>query len=388
MSIEIIVAERTKRLRLALGLDARELAEKVGVSPPTISRIENRKEELSHELLSRLARGLQCDAHFLTNEIPIVPATAPSLRAYADASKRTTDSQVADCITATEFIRLAKLQLLPDQLPDFGSDANSAADIEEAAMATRISADIAPDAPCGNAIRAAEKLGCVVLPMSTELGRHLGLSLRSDGIPIIGVTKDGTNDGTPLAGDRQRFTVAHELGHLVLHAGLEEPLSSIESSLRERQAHRFAGAFLAPADSLTDQLARLGGRVTLTTLRQLKETWGVSIKALVMRLQGLGVIDSDQARSFHKQISSRGWNKNEPVEVPTESARWMSLAIERVSPNIRGESLKSLAAHTGIGTTHINRWVDWSVRHADVVDIIDWVNSRGSYYHYQSDRRL
>lgn len=61
----------------------------------------------------------------------------------------------------------------------------------------------------------------------------------------------------------------------------------------EREAHRFASAFLTPGDAVVEDLASLGGRVTLSNLANLKEKWGLSIKAFVVRFQQLGVIDDD-----------------------------------------------------------------------------------------------
>lgn len=83
-----------------------------------------------------------------------------------------------------------------------------------------------------------------------------------------------------------------------------------------------AGAFLAPADPLLADLDQLGGRVTLTTVAELKKTWGVSIKMLVVRFRQLGRTDDQHARSLYKQISARKWNKAEPVAVGHEHAIW------------------------------------------------------------------
>jgi Zn-dependent peptidase ImmA (M78 family) len=73
---------------------------------------------------------------------------------------------------------------------------------------------------------------------------------------------------------------------------------------------------------LIETLHQFGGRVTLRTLAEVKAVWGIAIKALVGRFEALGEIDADHARSLYKQISARRWSKNEPVDVPTESAQW------------------------------------------------------------------
>lgn len=127
-----------------------------------------------------------------------------------------------------------------------------------------------------------------------------------------------------------------------------------EASQIERQANAFAGAFLAPDDAMLDQLAALGGRVTLQTLAKIKQRWGLPIKALVTRFQNLGVVDADQARSLFKQISARGWNRNEPVPVGTERAVWFLRAIEAAT---RGSSdpIGTAARRIGLYRSHFDR---------------------------------
>lgn len=76
-------------------------------------------------------------------------------------------------------------------------------------------------------------------------------------------------------------------------------------------------------------LDQLGGRVTLTTLAELKKTWGVSIKMLVVRFRQLGRIDDQRTRSLYKQISARRWNKTESVPTGHEHAIWLTKPLNR-----------------------------------------------------------
>jgi Zn-dependent peptidase ImmA (M78 family) len=168
--------------------------------------------------------------------------------------------------------------------------------------------------------------------------------------------------------------VAHELGHLALHASTGSPQTAEQASQIERQANRFAGAFLTPADPFLEDLREAGGRVTLRTLSTLKEHWGVAIKALVMRCRTLGVIDDDHARSLYKQISARGWNKAEPITVPNETAIWLTKAL---AARFRGptDPISAGADAVGLSSSHLQRWIDWTPtapdRAANVVSLAD-----------------
>lgn len=351
--------ERIRLVRAAAGLDQTELADRSeNVHQSTISRIENGRTRVTHELLEDLAAALNVTSSFLTHSPDTVPPRRPWLRAYADASKRDVDRLLAECQLVTEIAELLGLQVFPDTIPVFDGELEDDEAIEQYALEVRQAADLSADAVVGNTVRAAERLGCIVLPMSGELGRHLGLSTYANLHPMIFVSRPLSGRENSVPGDRQRFTVAHELGHLALHRDLPAPRDASEARIIEKQAHRFAGAFLMPGDALREELDELGGRVTLRTLAEIKGRWGVAIKSLVVRCRELGMIDSDHARSLYKQISSRGWNKDEPVSVGNEGAIWLTKAI-RKAMGLAPDPLAAAADAAGIGRNYLERWTRW-----------------------------
>jgi Zn-dependent peptidase ImmA (M78 family)/transcriptional regulator with XRE-family HTH domain len=366
----VLIGERIRRLRHVAGLGQADFAKMVGIASGSVSKLEHGRMPLSGELLSSVAASLRCTPDFLSMPTELAPATRPWLRAYADAPKRSVDQMVDDCTTAMEAINGLKLKTMPDRMPLYTGEVMDQAAIEDFAIDVRVAADIGDNEVVGNSVRAAERLGCIVLPTPDELGRHLGISVRVDDQTAMICLGRWTAEGTPVPGDRQRFTVAHEIGHLALHSGVDAPVTAGEASLIEKQAHAFAGAFLAPGDAMLDELAAFGGRVTLQTLAKIKQRWGISIKALVARFQNLGVIDADHARSLYKQISARGWNRSEPVPVGTERAIWFSRAIEAAT---RGSTdhVETAARRIGLDRSHFDRWLDWSTpADAKLADVI------------------
>ncbi|WBQ04332.1 helix-turn-helix domain-containing protein [Kribbella sp. CA-293567] len=363
------VGKRIQRLRVANGWSQAEFALACGIATGAISMIENGRQAADSNALKAMAKRLGCTPDYLTRPQRDLVASRPWLRAYADASKRAVDRYVADTEAAVEAIEFMGLKSLPEIIPVFGEDLNDEDAIEDFAEQVREAAKLHPGDVVGNSMRAAERLGCVVLPMDDELGRHMGMSLRVNGFPVIRVSRpiaaavdaDGGQIAMP-SGDRQRFTVAHELGHLSLHTACPPPATADEGTRYERQAHRFAGAFLAPAEPLLEDLKNLGDRVTLTTLQGLKERWGVAIKMLVVRLRQLDRIDDAQARSLYKQISARKWNKVEPVSVGHEEAIWFERALSRAYKRQAISTLELASAHNGLSRQYHERWIDWSVR--------------------------
>lgn len=349
--------DRLRGLRQFRRWDQNRLAQESGLTQPVISQIESGRATVTRDQVTALAGALRYDADFLTADLGLTPTTRPLLRAYADASKREADARTAGSTLAAEYIRRLKLKPIPDLIPRFSERLDDDEAIEDAAMELRQLAQIEEDAVVTNAIRAAERLGCIVLPLESELGRHLGMSVRSDDLPIVCIAK------SDVPGDRQRWTVAHELGHLMLHGEVAPPRDPREAHRMEMQAHRFAAAFLGPADPLIQSLNEVGGSVTLRALAEVKATWGISIKALVHRFQELNVIDADHARSLYKQISARKWSKDEPVHVAPESAQWLSRTLTRsaASDDLNAAAYE-LARSVGGNGDDLRSFADWSVR--------------------------
>lgn len=111
---------------------------------------------------------------------------------------------------------------------------------------------------------------------------------------------------------RERYSLAHELAHIVLHSHLqeEEALNPKKLKLIEKQANDFAGAFLLPKVSIIRDV----GKLTLQNLIPVKSRWRVSIAAIIMRLYSLGLIDDDRKTSLMKQLSFQGWRTREPLD--------------------------------------------------------------------------
>lgn len=321
--------------------------------------IENDRHEPDTATVRALAQVLDCTPEYLSTpaalEAPSVDR--PKLRAYADASQRAVDRTTYDSITAIETVQQIRLRRIVDLMPIFDGDLNDEVAIDEIATDVRTAAGLQASEVIPNVIRAAERLGCVVLPMDGELGRHWGLSFRVNDVPVVRVTRPSHDPEHDIPGDRQRFTVAHELGHLVLHAGTGQPTSPEAAARMENEANRFAAAFLVPGDSALEDLYAAGGRVTLSTLATLKNKWGYSIKAFVMRFRQLGVIDDAQARSLYKQISARKWNKDEPYRVGTESAMWLERALTERFPG--ANATRQAAQATGLSERYFFRWLTW-----------------------------
>jgi Zn-dependent peptidase ImmA (M78 family) len=132
-------------------------------------------------------------------------------------------------------------------------------------------------------------------------------------------------------GERQRFTLAHELAHLLLSLRRDEG--------HEALCHRFAGAFLVPADALFDALGRARRVLSMGELFSLKSLFGVSAQAIARRAKDLGIVSDAVYEALCRQFSARGWRRREPNPLPAERPeRFQRLCFHAVSEGIVSES--------------------------------------------------
>ena len=162
--------------------------------------------------------------------------------------------------------------------------------------------------PIANMVLLLENQGFVLA--RDELGADTldGLSsfVANLGRPFVFI---GTDKGSPV---RWRFDAAHELGHLVLHANLDRSLLTKPEQFKriEKQAHRFAGAFLLPLESFGDELFG----ASLDGFQALKLRWKVSIATMIMQARMGKLISEETERRLWIAYSRRGWRKLEPYD--------------------------------------------------------------------------
>jgi Zn-dependent peptidase ImmA (M78 family) len=151
-----------------------------------------------------------------------------------------------------------------------------------------------PIGPVRNLFRWVESAGVIIVEADFGTHRIDGMSQWAGDHAVITL-----NSAMPT--DRKRLTVAHELGHLVLHTAY------IDSDV-EDQANAFAAEFLMPEHIIRPQLHNL----TLGKLEDLKLEWGVSMQAVFERAYRLGKATSEERQKFYRQMNSRGWKVREP----------------------------------------------------------------------------
>jgi len=303
-----MIGERIKLAREARRLTQTQLASAANISQGTLSDLEKgRIVQPSPNTVAAIAQATTFPLSFFhLGPLPDFPEG--NYRKLKRGTTRAAAQVRAEVRQLAEVVlRAEKLVTLPpisiDPIKQFNIE-----DIEDIVDDVRESLRVGRLDPIANLTRAIERSGIVVVTLATEIEDHSGFSawpdFGLDGRPIIAICRG-------YSGDRDRFTLAHEVGHLVLHT----LRMKIDHTCAEREANRFAGALLLPADAAKEAMPP---PITLRVLMAVKAKNGVSIAAAAQRAFDLGLISDHHFVSLRKQMSTRGWNKEEPVEVASE----------------------------------------------------------------------
>lgn len=118
-------------------------------------------------------------------------------------------------------------------------------------------------------------------------------------------------------GDRQRFTLAHELGHLLLSEKIDPSFNN-----EEKVCDHFAGAFLFPKESVLNKVGKNRTSIEIKELSLIKEEFGISMRGILFRAYQSNIITHNYLLQMFKLFSKNGWHKTEPGEVyPSEIPR-------------------------------------------------------------------
>lgn len=289
--------------RRAKGITQEELAHRAEITQAALSRYENDLREPASDVVEKLAKVLGITPMLLTRGQRLGGAMAADahMRRRATASARDWRRLEAKL----NMYRLHTHQLMDEVALRSERPVPSVDPMEvspdAAARLTRMQWRL-PVGPVRELIGWLEAAGCVVIEEDFGTARVDGLSQWVGAHPLMLV-----NSRTPT--DRKRLTLAHELGHLVMHSDIFTPDP-------EAEANQFAAEFLMPAAVIRPQLRSL----TLGKLQDLKRLWAVSMQALIERAFHLKTIAPSDRTRLYKQIGARGWRRAEPLsgELPPE----------------------------------------------------------------------
>ncbi|TBN57458.1 ImmA/IrrE family metallo-endopeptidase [Glaciihabitans arcticus] len=298
--------ERLTMARQLAGLKKSALAAKIDMSPASVTGWEAGTKFPNRGTVAKLALALGVAPEFFGGGAP-TRVTAPHFRSLRSTPQVAQDEAKAYARFAAEIVGLLdKAVEFPELLlPDLTVDADDPSAPEASAREARAFFGAAPG-PIQHVVRLVERAGVAVVYSEPRIASIDAYSLHSGTRPII-ILNPAKDDYY-----RQRFDVAHELGHLVMHHDSDPGSKALED-----QANRFAAEFLMPADGIRSALPASTAGHGWNRLNDLKEHWGVSLAALLYRARTLGVMSDVSYRNAMIRMSENGWRRAEPGRVST-----------------------------------------------------------------------
>lgn len=287
--------------RESRGISQSELAGIIGVSQGKLSKAEKGEQSLPAEVLNNLYNSLNYPEKFFFQETPNAPVSHYYYRKKITIPQKTIVQMEASIKIFRKNIDslLDAIELPQFNLPTYDPLEDTP---EELAKKVRFHLNISKG-PISSLTNLLENNGIIVIKTDLFNEKIDGLSTISEkGTHIIFLNARMPND-------RQRFSLSHELGHLLMHFDIPSSSSDVEE-----EANRFASELLMPKSEIINSLRHL----TFPKLGELKRYWKVSMKSLVYRAFYLNVINQNQYRNLQINFSRKKMNKSEPIILPEE----------------------------------------------------------------------
>jgi Zn-dependent peptidase ImmA (M78 family)/transcriptional regulator with XRE-family HTH domain len=332
------------------GFSQGEAARRLAVPQVNLSRYENAAAIPSDDFIARAAFIYDLPISFFRQPDQVIGAPVsvhPMWRKKRDVTMREMDRIVAEIniriihlrrmLEAVEYTPQANIPRLDPE--DYGGD------IERLASIMR-SHWLLPSGPIDNLTAAIERAGATVILSPLSGCSVSGVTVTVPGLlPLIVL-----NEEQPA--DRLRFTLSHELGHLVMH--------KFPSPNMEQEANSFASAFLMPKSDVT---IALRSKLSLPRLAALKKEWHVSMQALLYRAQTLGLIEKEKAAWLWRKFAMERMRAREPpeTEFPTEQPAVIGRMV-RLHLDTFGYSTVEFANLIHVHEKHLSEFYDLSAK--------------------------
>lgn len=306
------------------GYTQEKLAREIFIGQARIAKIESGvQSDLQQPLFQLLCEALGFPAEFFQQEEDLIGfgSSAYYYRKKADltASDRRRIHGVINLLRINIKHMLGYVDLDPPRsLPrldveDYGGSS------EKIAQAVRAMWNV-PDGPIKNLTTLIESSGIIIVPCEFYTRSMDATSLRlAEMPPLIFINMQ-------LPGDRWRFTLAHELGHIIMHDVPREDM--------ENEADRFAAELLMPELEMRAQFSIIPN-LRLQDLANLKTYWKASMGALLMRAGDFGLLSDNQRRYLWASMSKLGYRTCEPNPIPKEESKTYQKVLRFFTENLQ-----------------------------------------------------
>lgn len=303
------IGNNLKKVRLLNNLSLKEAGNLLNMTATAVSKYEKGQILPDSKKLIEFANAYNVKTIDLLKTYD-----APKMKFTAFRKKKRLTGQKLELLKqiiqeeVTKYLEVIKMNNInTDNIKLEKYSCNSLLEAENAANKFRKFIGISERLPISNLIDILENLGIIIIQIKNTnnyFDDFDGLSEIVDNIPVI-VLLDGIKDGA-----KQRFTIAHELGHLILNTNTDE----VDI---EKFCNRFASALLMPKNAVINEFGVSRKDISFFELKAFKEEYKVSYTAIIYRLKDLNII----SEYLYKKLSiflSQNIGKNDPTPIVPE----------------------------------------------------------------------
>lgn len=297
-----IVAKRIKSARALAGLSLRELSLRMEgvVSHNAITKYEQGLMMPDSKVLLALANALNVKADYFFRPYAVEIEQIEFRKKSRLTTKEVSSIKEEAIDSVSRYIELEQFLHLETEFVNPLNDLHisSGRDVENAVNLLLNTWKIGFNA-LPNVIELLEDKEVKVVELDVN-EQFDGLSGWSDTrIPVIVINRN-------FGPERKRFTALHELGHLLLNFD-----AGMDNKLKEKLCHRFAGAMLIPEETFIQELGKTRKTISVSELIAVKQTYGISIQAIMARARDLGVISDATFQNFRIWLNKDAKRRNE-----------------------------------------------------------------------------
>lgn len=322
-----IVSQKLKNARALNGFSQQELADLIGVSKQMISKYEKGESIPTSSNLLKLGKSLKVKIDYFFKPVKIELGVLNFRKKSSFSKKKQEALEQLIKLKLENYLEIEDLLHIDYSFKNRieNEKINSIEDIEKVVLLLRSDWEIGLD-PIHNIIQLLEDNEIKVVELFDVEETFDGLAtFVNDKFPVIVV-----NGNFPV--ERKRFTLLHELGHLLLN------LPECDVKTEESYCNKFASEFLFPKKLVAKEFGVKRDLVSLNELIEVQKKYGMSIQAIVYRLVDAGIFTENRKTDFYKKINFNPSLKREVnltrFQTPEISNRYEQLVYRALSQEI------------------------------------------------------
>lgn len=307
MDIKSIFADRFKSARLMNGFSLQDLAKAIDnkLSRQALHRYEKGEVIPDSEKINMLSKALNVNADyfFRSTEIELGDISYRKFNKISAKEASMISEKTKEYLS--RYLELEEIIGLPNKFKNPLENHISITEykhVNEAANILREKWELGKG-PLFNIVELLEDKQIKVLKLAMDESLDGLQTLVNENIPVIVYNANKTNKP-----DRIRFTLLHELAHLLLNFG------EVTANKKETLCHEFSGAMLLPDDTLKKELGEHRSKLSMQELGNIKKQYGISMQAIVMRAKACGIISNSYTSKFFSFMDQMHWRVDEPID--------------------------------------------------------------------------